>query len=373
MASIATVGTARRVNGWIDDEPSRTRGCNARAPSGGAQVVPLRHRRRARAKSLRCGPGAGATRAPILRITSRAPASPAERVTARAGRRGRFVALAVAVTGEAGRAIAARRGLVRRVAGRARRVVRDAVEPRQRLLCVAAFAGRWPGDAAGPVWTVAGRAGQRAPVRGLGLGRMTGRAGRRGPLRSVRLMTARAGLVAGRRGAGLGAVAARARGGRRVRRMVGGAVAARASGVAGTLGRRDAIGVAARAQLDVGARFRAVRRVTRGARGVAGARRGARSIGVAARAGRGGRTRLAVVCDVTVQARRGRVRRRRMTARARHGLRGRREHRRAGVRRVAAGAGPGRGGGMADLLVVTARACARPVIVGRVAGRAPVV
>src|SRR5262245_38810970 len=49
--------------------------------------------------------------------------SPAERVAARAADRGGLVALAVAVTGQAGRAIAARCGFVRRVAGRAGRMV----------------------------------------------------------------------------------------------------------------------------------------------------------------------------------------------------------------------------------------------------------
>lgn len=300
-------------------------------------------------------------------------ASLAERMTARAARRSRFVALAVAMTSDARRAIAARRGLVQRVASRARRVVRDAMEARQRLLHVAALAGRWPGVAVRAVRAMAGRAGERAAVRALGLCRMAGRTCRRGLLRSVGLVTGRAGLVASRRRGSLVAVATRARGGRCIRRVVGGAVTARARGVAGALARRGAIGVAGRAPRRIRTRFRAVGRVAQGACAVTGARRGARPLGVAARAGRGGGARPALVRDVAVEARRGRVRRRRMTGRARNGLRRHRDHRRAGVRRVAAGASPGRSGGMADLLGMTAGARARPVIVRRVAGRALVV
>src|SRR6185295_19479690 len=103
---------------------------------------------------------------------ARGRSSFAERVTARAARRGRLVVLAVAVARQAGRAIAARRGLVRCVAATAGRVGSDAVESRERRLRVTALAARWRGWTVGPMRAMTGRAGERSAVRRLGLRRM---------------------------------------------------------------------------------------------------------------------------------------------------------------------------------------------------------
>jgi hypothetical protein len=300
-------------------------------------------------------------------------------VTARAAHRGRLVALAGAVTAEAGRAVASRGGFVRRVAGRAGRVIRDAVEPGQRRFCVAALAGRRACAAAGTVRAMAGRAIERAAVRRLGLGGVAAGAARWLLPRSVRDVTARAGLMATRRRARFGAVAGCTRARRRARRVARMGVAAGAGRMAGATRGRRAIGVAARAEGGARDGLRPVGRVATAARCVAGSGRRLRTIGVAASTRRSRRSWLATVRNVAVEARRRRVRGRRMTARACHGLGGRAE--RAGVWRMASDArfarsehgprteAPGRPR-MVHLLGVAARASARRVVVWRMACRA---
>src|SRR6185503_11375279 len=100
-------------------------------------------------------------------------------MAARAAHGGRLVALAVAVTAKAGRAVASRGGFMRRVAGRAGRMIRDAVEPGQRRLRVAALARGRTRAAGGAVRTVAAGAVERAAVRCLGLCGVTAGAARR--------------------------------------------------------------------------------------------------------------------------------------------------------------------------------------------------
>jgi len=199
---------------------------------------------------------------------------------------GRLVSLAIAVTAEARRPVAARGSLVRRVARRAGRVVGNAVEARQRGLGVAGLAGRSPGAATGAVRAMAVRAVERAAVRRLGLGRMAAGAAPGFLPRSMGDVTARAGLVAARRRARLVAVTGRARRGWFARRVACVDVAAGARRVAGALRARHAIRMALAAEGGARDRFRPVRCVARAASGVAGPDRRLRAIGVAASAGR---------------------------------------------------------------------------------------
>jgi hypothetical protein len=267
---------------------------------------------------------------------------------------------------------------MRRVAGRARCMIRDAVKPGQRGLRVAALAGRGTRAAGGAVRAVAGGAVERAAVRCLGRCGVTAGAARGFLPGRVRGVTARARLVAARRGARLGAVAGRTCRRRRPGSVARAGVAAGARRVAGTLRARCAIRMAAAAERRTGDRLRPVRCVATAARCVAGSRRRLRAIGMAARAGRSRRSRLATVGGMAVEAWRRRVRGRRMTACARHGLRGRVEC--ASVWRMASDArlawlergatgGPGRTR-MVDLFGVAARAGARRIVVRRVAARA---
>ncbi len=274
----------------------------------------------------------------------------------------------IAMARQAGRAIASRCRLVRRVTARARRVLRHAMEAGQLRPVVAALARRRRDLAARAMRAVTARAGERDPVLGLGVRRVTARAARGGAAWIVGLMTARASLVSRRRGGCLGAMAARTRGRRRRRSVLGAVVTAGAVAVAGALGRRHPIGMAARAQRRGGDRRRAVGRVAGRAARVTGPARGARAVGVAARTGHPARLRLAGVSGVTVEARRGGVLRRRMAGRTGLGLRAREHGTR--VHRMTARAAAGRRRRVFDLLRMAARARARPVVVGRVAGRA---
>jgi hypothetical protein len=257
-------------------------------------------------------------------------------------------------------------------------MIRDAVKPGQRGLGVAALAGGRARAAIGAVRAMASRAIERAAVRCLGLCGMTAGAARRLLTGSVGGVTARAGLVSARRRACLVAVAGRTRFGRRTRRVACVGVAAGARRVAGALRGRRAICMAAAAERRARDRLLPVRCVATAAGGVARSLGRLRAIGVAAGAGRRRRSRLAAVGDMAVEAWRRRVRGRRMTARARHGLRGRakcgRVWRMASEARLpcperGATACPGRNR-MVDLLGVAAGAGARCIVVRRVAARA---
>lgn len=140
------------------------------------------------------------------------------------------------------------------------------------------------------------------------------------------------------------------------------AMTARARGVAGSGGRRDAIGVAALARRLW---TRAMRGVAAGAVRVAGAGRRVHALGVASRAGGRDDPRLAVVRDVACEARRGRVVLGRVARLACDGLGAGGE--RVRVRRMAPQAVAG---GVRDVLVVAARARAWRIVMLRVARRA---
>ncbi len=287
----------------------------------------------------------------------RCATSAAERMTADAGRGGRFVGGAIAMTTETRRAIAARERTVRGVAGRARRVTRARVK--SGWLRVTARARRRRRRTGGAVRAMAGRAREHLAVTGLCLRGMTGRArGCRGA-RIVWRVATRAGLVSRRCGARFGDVTARARRALRgcVQRI---GVAAGAARVAGVRRRRDARLVTARARDRW---LAAVCGVAARARGVAGVCRRGGAIGVTARARDLRGDGLAAVRGVAVEAGRGRVRDLGMTARAGQRLRG---AERGAVRRMARDAR----GRVLDTLLVTAGARLRRVVVLRVARRA---
>lgn len=166
-------------------------------------------------------------------------------MTARARQRGWLVRGLVLVACEARRAITAWRRFVRRVAGDARRVIRDAMKPRQRR--VARRASRGLHGAIGSVRAMAARAIDVAAVSLLGLVDVTGRACGWLALRIMRGVTARARRVALRRGCLLRGVACPACCRLRLRRVWSGGVAIRTGGVAGPDRGANAIEVTARA------------------------------------------------------------------------------------------------------------------------------
>jgi len=281
-------------------------------------------------------------------------------------RRG-LVIHAIAMTGHAGLAIDVCGRFVCGVAGRAAAVLWDAMQTWERRGRVAARAARGRGRSAGSVRTMTGRARDGSPVGRLCRGRMAARAARGGATRIVRLMTARACLVAGRRGRRFGAVTRCAYGGWRAGCVGRVRMAGRAACVTGAGRRSRAVGVAAHAQRQARGRLRAVRGMAQRAVGVTAAARSVRAIGVAATARRRRARRLAAVRRVAREAGRGGMRRGLVAGLARHCLGGRRE--RARMDRMTTGAGPGGARRMGDHVAMTARAGARAIAVGRVAGR----
>ena len=260
---------------------------------------------------------------------------------------------AIAMARQTRRAIAARCSLVRVVARRAGVVAGDGVHARQLGLVVTARARR---RLRRTIRAVRPMTARTCGVLALGLVGVTGRAARRRVARVVRLVTAGALLVTRRCGGRLGGVAARARCRWRLGSVQRVRVTALAVGMAGVRRRAHTVGVAL-AALHGG--FPAVRGVAERAVGVGGASRRARAIGVAMTAGRRVRDRLAGVRDVAVEARRCRVLLGLVAGHAGDGLRAGCDR----VNRVAPGA---RAAGMQHLVLVTARARARRVIVRRV-------
>lgn len=276
-----------------------------------------------------------------------------------------LVVRAIAMTRHAHRAIVPGWS-VRRMAGRARAVLRHRVELRQRRAGMTARARR---RCRGPdrcVRAMAGRAAELRAVVARALGNVAGAArgcGGRGRMRAMaRLAGAMPSGCAGR----LVRMAARTRGTRGTRRVCGIHMASRTIDMTGRSGRPGLGRVARGAGGDSRGGASAVRRMTCIACRVTGPCRGASPIGMTARARRRLAARLAVVGEVTIETRHRAVVSSRMTARARGCHRRGRARRGSRVRRMTAGACHARcRRWMSDASSVAARARTWSVVVRR--------